>query len=231
MRRTSTLVAVVAAAALALGGCTVSGADEPGPSGDAAPATSGPTEEQEPTEDESPVGPSPEELSEQVLEVASAPVGEPIAGQTVTIDEAPNPGTSAEVTVDILSVERTADATLVRLQLSSPTPGVQLGRQVFNDVGSANLEFFNRFALEDTTNGTRYLPLSWRRAATNDLEPADAPLNSCICPYRGNNLTLGPEPIVMDSLYGPLPDGVTAVTFTAPGGVAIPDVPVTSSGG
>lgn len=231
MRRASTLVAVVVAAALTLGGCTVSGADVPDPSGDAAPVTSGPSTDQEPTEVGTPAGPSPEELSEQVLEVASAPVGEPIASQTVTIDGAPSPGTSAEVIVDVLAVERTADATLVRMQLSSPAPGVTFGRQVFNDVGSANLEFFDRFAMEDTTGGTRYLPLSWRRAPTNDLEPADTPLNSCICPYRGNNLTLSPTPIVFDSLYGPLPDDATTVTFTAPGGVSIPDVSVEPADG
>ncbi|WP_380163917.1 hypothetical protein [Jannaschia sp. R86511] len=224
MRRT-TVVATVVAAVLALGGCTLSGGEQAAPTdrpAGSAPATDATTSE--PTPEPSAEGPSPEELSAQVIDAAAAPVGEPIASQTLAVeDTTPTPGT--EVTIDVLSVQRTENATLLTMQMSSAEPGVQLGPQAFRN-REVDVEFFSLFALEDGSNGIRYRPLSWLRPNTDDLEPADGPPNSCICPYRGNDFTLSPEPLVFEALYGPLPDGVTTVSLTAPGGVDLPDLPV-----
>lgn len=131
----------------------------------------------------------------------------------------------------MLAVQRTDDATLLTIQTSSPQAGVRLGPRAFNDLPVASLEFFDRFALEDTSNGIRNRPLSWLRPDETNLDPADGPPNSCICPYRGSSFTLSPEPPVFETLYGPLPEDGATVTLTAPGGLAIPDLTVQPADG
>ena len=145
---------------------------------------------------------------------------EPIASQTLEVDRFVE-GTMT-VVVDVLRLERRDDSTLVTLALSSPTDPVEGAAPygtVFED-GSAG-RYFDRIALEDTAAGVRHYPLSWRRQVKRDLSPPDpGPLNACVCMFR-QNLHLGPEPVVMDALYGPLPDDVDTVTLVAPDGLSI----------
>jgi hypothetical protein len=170
------------------------------------------------------------ELSAQLLESVPRPGDvEVLASQTVLVDSAafaePFP-----VTIDVLQVQRLDDATLVTMQMSAPAP---LGQTLGSDAltGSSNSEFFDAFGLDDTTSGIRYRALTWRRGDAASGESAQQPTNSCICPYRHSNLALGPTPIVSDSLYGPLPEGLTTVTLSGPNGVSIPDLPVADAVG
>jgi outer membrane protein OmpA-like peptidoglycan-associated protein len=126
-------------------------------------------------------------------------------------------------------VRRTSGATLVRFQMSAPETVTDMSSQALGD--STNTEFFYRTALEDPAAGQRYLPLSYRWDSFDLTEIPDQPVNACLCGYAGGLFVLSPEPMVMDVLYPPLPDAVTSVTFTAPGGLSIPDLPVADAVG
>lgn len=217
------------AGVLLLTGCT-SGTDGDEPA--AGPATTAPPSS--PSSSASSGGGGavdPGDLSRDLLATAAAAAAAeeeltPLGSQSLQVPQAASRGPMT-VQVDVLRLERRADSTLVTVALSSPTDpveGAQPDRGVFDEsVGNA---YFLRVALEDTAGGVRHYPLSWRRQVTRELSPPEpGPLNSCVCMFR-QNLHLAPEPVVMDALYGPLPEGVDEVTLFAPDGLMIPDLPV-----
>lgn len=227
MRRTTTRAgaALALAAALVLGGCTLSGSEpEPTGGGEAVATPSSAPRGSEPAE---PEGASPEEISSDLLEQAAADLPAPVGGQTVGVtDNANNP---VQVTVEVVALARTRDATHLTLQLSSDETVGGLNLTAFTDRGVPNREFFDRFALQDSANGVRHYPLSWLRPGASEDAPPDGPPNSCLCPYRGQTFTLSPEPLVMDVLYGPLPEDVSTVDLVAPGGLSIPGLAVSAA--
>lgn len=225
MRRRRAVPVAAAGLALLLGGCTLS-AGQAEPSG--SPEAGGPppvsATSSDPTQDESPSGPTPEELSSELLEQAAAPPPAPVGSQTVAVD-AVGGATTVPVTIDVLAVQRTRDATKVTIQMSSDDLVEGLRNTALNDAVGSNTTFFDRFALQDDQNGLKHYALSWLRPELDDADPTGPP-NSCICPYRGATFVLSPEPIVMDALFGPLPEDVATVSFVGPDGVLIPDLPV-----
>ncbi|MGJ7439587.1 hypothetical protein [Aquipuribacter sp. MA13-6] len=224
MRRRLAVPFAAAGLALLLGGCTLSGGQSD-PSGSPAAGGSSTTDPTStPTASETPSGPTPEELSAELLEQAAAAPPAPIGSQTVQVDAIGGSAT-VPVTIDVLAVQRTRDATKVTMQMSSPEVVEGLRNTALSAVGLENTTFFDRFALQDTPNGVNYLALSWLRPDLDEEDPAGPP-NSCICPYRGAALVLSPEPIVMDALFGPLPEDVGTVSFVGPDEVLIPDLPV-----
>lgn len=228
MRRTPTFCGLVLATALALGGCTVSGGEaSPEPSGVASGRTTG-SADSTPDAAPSPSGPSVDELSADVLALAGADLGAPLGGQTIEVLD--NGNQPVQVTVDVLELRRTRDATLLRLTMSSPSEVGTLQVGTFSAPGTSAREFFDRISLEDGGAGTRHHPLSWRRTEGNEAAPVEGPLDSCVCPFRGQSFTLTPEPLVMDVLYGPLPEGVQSVAVVSPDGLRIPDVALQPAG-
>ncbi|MEJ5913013.1 hypothetical protein [Pseudokineococcus sp. 1T1Z-3] len=223
------LPAALLAGALVLGGCT--GEQDPGagqsPRGDGA-ATQ---DETTPSPSPSVSGPGTAELADAVFAqaAAEADTSTPLGAGTIEVvgltGGDPNP-----VTVEILSIERRPSTTLVTLAMSSTEAGTSMENGTF-DLRS-NAAFISTFGLEDRSSGLRYLPLTWHRLRTEAIETGEegprlrAEDNSCVCAYRGSNFRLGPDPIVMSSLYPPLPEDLRSVTFTAPGGLEISDLPV-----
>lgn len=224
MRRRLAVPVAAAGLALLLGGCTLSGGQSEPTGSPEAGGSSGTTTDSTPTESETPSGPTPEELSAELLEQAAAATPAPLGSQTVQVDAVGGAAT-VPVTIDVLAVQRTRDATKVTMQMSSPEVVEGLRNTALSTVGLENTTFFDRFALQDTPNGVNYFALSWLRPDLDDEDPQGPP-NSCICPYRGAALVLSPEPIVMDALFGPLPEGVDTIAFIGPDEVLIPDLPV-----
>lgn len=217
--RTARLAALALTGALLVGGCTLSGSD-PEPTPDTAEAGGTSTEATtRPSPSQTPEGPTPEEMSADLLALAAADLPAPLGSQTVGIEISGGPAT--DLTVDVLELRRTRDATHVRLQLSTAEPAGLPEYGTFSDLGSPNREFLDRLNLLDAEDGVRHYPLSWRRAATDDPEPADGPPNSCVCPNLGQSFQLSSTPMVMDVLYGPLPDDLTTVALEAPGDLSI----------
>ena len=215
---------VAALALLAGTGCTVGTPDpsEPTPTSSAQAGVPSATTSPDRTDGQGD-GPDPDELSAAIFDTA-AERPQPIGSQTVQLGVANQPGVTTPVTFDVLWVRRTSDATLVRYQMSAPEPGLDMASTALGD--GTNTEFFFRTALEDPAAGQRYLPLSYRWDAFDLTEIPDQTVNGCLCGYAGGRFLLSPEPMAMDVLYPPLPEGVTTVTFTAPGGLAIPDLAV-----
>ncbi|WP_380164471.1 hypothetical protein [Jannaschia sp. R86511] len=225
----TTVLALAVAATLTLGGCTLSGSDP-----DPTPPTEGEAVGSEqpstaPSADPTPQGPTPEQISADLLEQAAAEPGQAVGSQTVEVlDNANNP---VPVTVEVVSLERTRDATHLLLRLSSTESVGSLDQSAFSDRGTPNREFFDRFGLEDTENGVRHYPLSWLRPSASESAPPDGPPNSCLCPYRGQSFTLSQTPLLMDVLYGPLPEDVTTVDLVAPGDLSIPGLTIEPAAG
>jgi hypothetical protein len=225
MTGTARAAAAALVGVLLLAGCTSGDGSEGGQAAPAPTASSSAGQSTEPSAEQGEVDPA--DLSRDLLAQAAAADGalEPIASQTLEVDRFVQ-GTMT-VVVDVLRVERRDDSTLVTIGMSSPTDPVEGARPyptVFDESNGG--AWFDRIALEDTAAGVRHYPLSWRRQVTPDLSPPDpGPLNSCVCPFR-QNLHLGPEPVVMDALYGPLPEDVDTVTLWAPDGLTVPDLPV-----
>lgn len=214
------------ALAVVLGGCT--GEPAPQPSEDATEAAS-----PAPSPDASAApaatvtdGVDPAEMSRQVLDAAeqdAAPVPV-LASQTVQAPTGLTADGTAQVTVEVRTVQRRPDSTRVTLAMSAEQEGTELAPDTFGR--PRNLNKFDSIALEVPTAGSRMLPLSWRRwISSPDNLALDGPTNDCVCPAWGPEL--GPEPVLMDVMYGPLPADVTAVSITSPDGLlAITDVPV-----
>jgi len=188
-------------AALTVGGCTIGGADDDEPSGDAAPVTSGPDDTAGttgPDEGETPDGPSPEELSADLL-ASSAQTPKPLGSVTSVV-----PPVDVETTLEVLEVRPVEGATFVVLRLTALGEAYNVGPTTFADGRFGTQNFVRDIYLDDVAGGTRYLPLQFE-----DYRAA------CICPYKP--LELGPEPQVVTALFPPLPDGTSTVDLSLGG--------------
>lgn len=219
--------AAVTVAAVALVGCTAQPDPEPSPGATAAPAPSASAEASAPAAGTVADGVDPAELSRQVLDAAAGAATElpVVSSQTLQVPTGLTADGTAEVTVDVRAVQRREESTVVTLAMSATEPDVQLAPDALS--GSRNLAVLDQVAMEDPAAGERYLPLSWRRwiGSPDNLE-LDGATNSCVCPTR-RLMRLGPEPLLMDVVYGPLPADVTTVSITTPDGLlALTDVPV-----
>jgi len=207
---------VVGAAALtlvlALAGCSVSfggdDGDDPTPSDaatDARPDDGAATgDDDAPT---TPSGPSPEEVSADVLEQAEAAAGR--AAVASVSDEVEG----ETVTLEVLSVRRTADGVLVDLRMSADSPEVRVGATTFNPPPLESISFVRGLTLDDRAGGTRYRPLVF-----------DDGRDGCVCPYLP--LVLGPRPQSLQALYPPLPETVTSVDVNLGDVLVVPGVEI-----
>jgi hypothetical protein len=170
---------------LALTGCTDDTPSDP-------PASSSPSEEETTAAAE---GPSPQELSEEMLvaadEAAQAPAIGTATGALVG---------SGSLTVEVLAVQRLDDATFVTMRWSAPEP-ISPGFLDFHDLrreGNEN-NFARTLFLEDpTSSGLRLLPLQFSDYRT-----------ACTCPLFP--IEVGPDPQVVTAVYPALPAGTTTV--------------------
>jgi hypothetical protein len=187
------------AAALALGGCSVTSDDEqPGPDGAASPTRSAAADRR-----------TPEQLSAQVLDAAEQAVAgaKPIGSATGET----RGGTT--LTIDVLSVDPVTDGTLVTMRFSGDGSGLA-GPAGFADKRYNTQEFARTLALVDrTVTKSRYLPLQF-----DDYREA------CTCPVL--QMELGAEPQTVTALYPPLPEGVTTVDLVANDIVTVEGLPV-----
>ncbi|MCY7394723.1 MAG: hypothetical protein LH468_01005 [Nocardioides sp.] len=203
MRATTTLGTALLVATL-LGGCGMFGTGDPDlkPTGTGTGAGSG-------TEQPAPEGPTPEELSEQVLAAADQAEQAPAIGTGT--------GTTAgqiELTIDVTSIERRTDSTLVRMRFTG-SEGDSIGGPA--DFGSAKfngLSFARTLYLVDpTVTKSRYAPLQFE-----DYRQA------CLCPYFP--LEVGSTPQTVTAVYPPLPDTVTTVDLVANDFLTVTGLPV-----
>jgi hypothetical protein len=219
---------LVGLAVLAGTGCTV-GAEDPGatdvtagstgsaPTGAAAPRPSATERDR----------PGTAELSEQIFAAAQTDP-EPVGSQTLQLPVENTQGTvTAPVTVDVLQVRRARDSTLVTWQISTTEDTLRMDTDALGS--RVNAEFFEDVTLEDPAGGVRYRALSYRWGDFALTEIPATPVNACLCAYRASGFLIGPDPIVMDSLYPPLPAGTTTVTLAAPDGLSIPALPVSDA--
>lgn len=171
--------------ALLLSGCGLFGGDDPEPTASGSgSATSGGGDE--------PSGPTPEELSQEVLDQARAQEEAPAIGSgSADI-------TGTQVTVDVVSVQRADDATTVTMRVSG-SEGVNIGVGEFRDLMYTGVNSARTLYLVDPGgSGTRYLPLQF-----------DDYREMCLCPVFP--LELGPEPQTVTAVYPPLPPETTTV--------------------
>lgn len=199
MRAPKALAAGVLLAVL-LGGCT-GGGDDPEPTNGESSQGGG---------EETPSGPSPEELSAQVLDAAAAQEDAPVlASGTGTT----NGGNS--VTIDVVGVERIEGATLVRMRFSGDVADLG-GPSQFGNERYRTVEFARTLYLVDNAvTKTRYLPLQF-----DDYREA------CACPYFP--LENGADPQTVTALYPELPPEVTTVDVVANEFLTVSGVPVGS---
>jgi hypothetical protein len=172
-----------------LSGCT--GSDDP-------PESEDPTGGESSSETE-PAGPSPEELSAQVLDAAdaSASGATPLGSGTGTV------ASGEDLTIDVLSIDRVDEATLVTMRVTAATTSV-IGPFDMNTARHSGQNFARALFLEDAAvTKTRYLPLQF----------ADFRDDACICPYIP--LEVGTEPQTLTALYPVLPPEVTTVSLRA----------------
>jgi len=195
--RGGALLAAAGLVSLALGACTMS-ADEPDePAGDGAPAT-GAAGAPEPDDEPSPEGVDPAELNDQVLAAAEGSA-EPLGSVTGNV-----PPQNVQTVLDVLEVRPVDGATLVRMRLSTTGDTLLPTQETFSGVLLGTQWFVRDVYLDDTSGGTRYLPLQF-----TDYRDA------CICPYKA--VQLGPEPQVVDALFPALPEGATTVDLSIAG--------------
>jgi hypothetical protein len=203
------------AALLALTGCSLSVGDrdeEPATSGaDASPdgrPGDGASHEPATTVD----GPSPEELSAELLDDAEAAAGRPAAG-SVSGELGGEPAT-----MEVVEVRRTGGAVVAELRMTADEPGAEVSVAVFGSPRFASADFIRTLSLDDPVGGTRYLPLTF-----------DDGRDACACPYLP--LVLGPVPQTVYAAYPPLPETVTEVDVNLGGVLVVPDVAVEDAPG
>lgn len=201
MRALKTL-AVTALAGTLLAGCGLFGTGDPDP--DPTGSGGGGTG----TESPAPEGPSPEELAGEVFAAAEQVEQAPAIGT--------GSGTTAgqtQLTIDVTAVERTEDATLVRMRFSGTGTGLG-GPSGFGTSKYATITFANTLYLVDpTVTATRYLPLQF-----TDYREA------CLCPHFP--LELGTDAQSVTAVYPPLPDTVTTVDLVASDFLTVTGLPV-----
>lgn len=187
---------------LALAGCTDdTPSDPPAPGDTSASETTA-----------APSGPSPEELSEEMLDAADEAAQAPAIG-TVT-------GAltgSGSLTVEVLAVQRLDDATFVKMRWSAPEV-INPGFLDFHDLRREGNEssFARTLFLEDpTTSGLRLLPLQFSDYRT-----------ACACPLFP--IEVGPDPQVVTAVYPALPAPTTTVDLRLnETGLTVTGLPVT----
>lgn len=157
-----------------------------------------------------PAGPSPDELSADLLEAAAAQARRPALGSASTVSSDVQ---SAQIVLDVISVERTSDATLLEFRLSSPTPGTPISLGSFESVRFQSPAFVSALYLDDRLGGTRYRPLLF-----------DDYRGACTCPYLP--LTVGPEPQLISAMFPPLPESTTTVDVNLADTLVVADVAV-----
>ncbi len=211
MRTTRTAVAVVLSTTLSAGllaGCGMFGRSDPEPTGTDDTARTDPGGN---GGEEEPTGPTPQEISEQLISTTVERDDDAPAVATATGADAGG----AAVTLDVVSVQRLEDSTLVTFRLSGD-PGTSLaGPGGFGTAEHDSLNFARTlYLVDDTVTLTRYLPLQF-----DDYRPA------CTCPYMPFELSATPQ--TFTALYPALPDGVATVDLAASDMVTVADAPVT----
>jgi len=189
-RRGCALVAVVVTALL-VGGCTVGGDGPDEQTTNAAPPTADPVASGSPEPEGAPEGPSPEELSADLLAATQGP--QPLGAVTVVL-----PPNDIKTTLEVLEIRPVDGATFVELRLTAPDKAYNVGLTTFADGRFGTLSFVRDIYLDDVAGGTRYLPLQFE-----DYRKA------CVCPYKP--LELGPKPQVVTAVFPALPDGTSTV--------------------
>jgi hypothetical protein len=179
---------LVLVGSLALTGCTDDTPSDP-------PGTSASSGSSDGETTARPDGPSPQELSEQILAAADE------AAQAPAIGSATGALSAGDLlTMEVLAVQRLDDATFVQMRWSAP----ELVNPGFLDVTDLrrqadSLDFARTLFLEDPTgSGQRLLPLQftdYRSACTCPLLPIEA----------------GPDPQLVTAVYPALPAGTTTV--------------------
>jgi len=206
-------VAAVVVAASVAAGCTISSADgeDPTPTLEEA-STSGDSPSVGPSSRPAttPPGPSPEELSADLLQSAAAQARRPGLGTASAVS---GDVQAAEIVMELVSLERTSDATLLEFRLSSPTPGTPISVGSFESVRFQSPAFVSALYLDDRLGGTRYRPLFF-----------DDYRNACTCPYLP--LSIGPEPQLISALFPPLPESTTSVDVNLGDALVVTDVAV-----
>lgn len=202
--RPGALVAA-ALASLVLAGCTVGG-EPPAPTEDAAPPAS--VGSKDPTPSDTPDGPTPEELSEDLL-AAAAVQPEPLGSVTAVV-----PPQDVETTMEVLEVRAVDGATHVVLRLSAPGGTFNVGLNTFAEGRFGSQSFVRDVYLDDVDGGTRYLPFQFQDSR-----------EACVCPYKP--LELGTEPQVVTALFPALPEGTATVDVRlASTDLVLPGLPV-----
>ncbi len=185
--RTRRALAVGALSTLVLSGCGLFGTGDPDPTGSGTDSGEGTA-----TGEAGPGGPTPEELSLEVLDQARAQEEAPAIG-TGSADI-----TGTQVTIDVVSVLRADDATTVTMRISG-SEGVSLGVGEFRSIMYRGLNSARTLYLVDpTVSMTRYLPLQF-----------DDYREMCVCPVFP--LELGTAAQTVTAVYPPLPAETTAV--------------------
>lgn len=202
MRRPRGLVLVAVASSLVLAGCSDGGGGEtdPAPTGRDSSASSAGAVSQ---------GPTPQELSQQVLDAASdATKTAPVARGTGT------PESGKRLTIEVISVERLPTSTLVRLRLSGEGQNVG-GPADFGDARDNAVNFTRSLRLVDSAvSKVRYQPWNFEDYRT-----------ACTCVMTP--LTATSTPQLVTALYPPLAAEVSTVDLDANGFLTIEDIPVT----
>lgn len=154
-------------------------------------------------------GPSPQELSEQVLDQSQRQQDAPAVatGGGVFSNE-------TQLDVEVVSLERTATGVLLTARLSGGDRN--LGPAELRSARNDGVNFARDVHLVDeAVTASRYLPLQF-----DDYRQA------CVCPYVP--LRLGAETQTVTALYPPLPDEVATVDLVFNDEVTVPGVPVSS---
>ena len=201
LTRQGAVLVAAALTALGVGGCTIGGGGPDEPSGEAASpsdGTSGTGGTDEPEREQTPDGPSPQELSADLL-AASAQSPQPLGSVTAVI-----PPVQVETTMEVLEIRPVEGATFVVLRLTAPGEAFNVGPTTFADGRFGTQNFVRDIYLDDVAGGARYLPLQFQ-----DYRDA------CVCPYKP--LELGPEAQVVTALFPALPDGTTTVDLSLGG--------------
>lgn len=208
------LAAAALATLLALTGCTLSADPDTDPSAADTPTVSadtpGPDEpDTSPTEQrsQSPSGPEPDEIAADILDAAIADLDtEPVATQTLESD-------GEQITVEVMSVERTPDGTLLEMRMSSTGTDVTINSRFTENLRTGRGLAFPFIYLTD--DSTRYLPWEW----------IDAARASCLCP--GITMFLGEDPLTTHTYFPPLAPETTTVDVEVLGAFLLEDIPVT----
>ncbi|MGL5817271.1 MAG: hypothetical protein ACRCY9_00650 [Phycicoccus sp.] len=103
-----------------------------------------------------------------------------------------------EVTMEVLSVRRVTDGTVVALRLSAARDGLDVGPSTFAMTRVGAQSFIRDVLLTDEKASVRYRPLQF-----------DDGRAACVCPYVP--LALGRVPQVVHAVLPALPSGTTTV--------------------